>query len=199
MRCVIYLRHLHQPYVSSPICQEHMLEGGQSDPKCMLFIVQSGAYACFSFGHLACIMGDLEEGRVLTVVLFPHLKWGLIFNSSPVGPPLMAHGFKKGTTWEILTKIAWSCSPHFILTTSLRTLRALYPITHYLWVISLAKKILQGGLKPAANNPLQPPDSSMCHYLRHLSQPCGPSAIYYGRMFEGGSLNPKGMIFHSFS
>ena len=55
--CGSYLRHLHQLYVSSPIGQEHMLQGGQSNPKGTLFIMQLGAYACFSFGHLAWIMG----------------------------------------------------------------------------------------------------------------------------------------------
>jgi len=54
-----------------------MLEGGKFGPKGMVFIVQSGAYACFSFGHFGHgLLGNLEEGRVLTVVLFSHLKWG---------------------------------------------------------------------------------------------------------------------------
>lgn len=58
---------------------------------------------------------------------------------------------------------------------------------------------LPDGCHPAANNPLHPPDSSMCHFLRHLSQPRGPSPIYYECMFEGGPPDPKGMSFHWYS
>ena len=69
-------------YVSSPIFQEHMLEGGQSDPKGMFFNVKSSAYACFSFGNFGHgLLGDLEEGRDLTVVFFPRLKWGVNIQS----------------------------------------------------------------------------------------------------------------------
>ena len=37
----------------------------------------------------------------------------------------------------------------------------------------------------------QPLDSSMYHYLRHLSQPYSPSPICYDRMFEGGPPDPE--------
>lgn len=42
------------------------------------------------------LWGDLEERRVLVVVMFPHLKWGVNFLSSPTRPPLMAYCFRKG-------------------------------------------------------------------------------------------------------
>lgn len=54
-----------------------MLEGGQYDPKDMIFIMQSGVYAFFSFRHFGHgLLGDMEEKRALTMVLFPHLKGG---------------------------------------------------------------------------------------------------------------------------
>lgn len=82
MEVPVYFRSLHQLYVFSPICQDHMLEGGQTDPKGMFFIVKLGACAYFPFGHLGNgSLGDLEEGRVLTMVLFPHLKWGVNIQS----------------------------------------------------------------------------------------------------------------------
>ena len=55
------------------------------------------------------------------------------------------------------------------------------------------KKFLLDGPQQAARSPLQQPDSSMCHYFHHLSQPCRFSPICHDRMFEGGPLEPKGM------
>jgi len=57
-------------------------------------------------------LGDLEEGRSLIVVLFPHLKWGgLIFNPSPMGPLLLAYFFRKGTSWKTPILVAWFLFP----------------------------------------------------------------------------------------
>jgi len=108
------LRSLHQSYVPSPIFREHMFEGGISNPKVMFFIVQLGAYACFSLGILGMdYWVTWKKGRALTIVLFPHLKWGrLILNPSPVGSPLLAYGFRKGTVWETLILVAQSRFPH---------------------------------------------------------------------------------------
>lgn len=48
----------------------------------MFLIVQLDAYACFSFGNFGHgLMGDLEEGRALSLVLFPHLKLGVNLQS----------------------------------------------------------------------------------------------------------------------
>ena len=55
-----------------------------------LFILQSGAYAYLYLGILYGLWGDLEEGGILTMLLFHHLKWGLIFDHNLVGPPIMA-------------------------------------------------------------------------------------------------------------
>jgi len=65
-----------------------------------------------------------------------------------------------------------------------------------LWVISIGGNFLLDGLQPEASTPLQPPDSSMCHFLCHLSQPCGPSPICYDHMFEGGPSDPEGMAYN---
>jgi len=63
-----------------------------------------------------------------------------------------------------------------------------------LWVISLGE--IFSPRWSSAGSPLQRPISSLCHFLRHLRQPCGLSPICHDRMFEGGPLKSKGLPCH---
>lgn len=73
-------------------------------------------------------------------------------------------------------------------------------VTHHLQVVYIGEFIfLLDGPQLATIDPLQPPDSSMCHYLRNLSHPCDPLPTCYDCMFKGGPPNPEGMTFHWYS
>lgn len=109
---ILFLTHFLRAHVGMWAYDQNILYSLCNQVLTLVFV--------WAFWHVLWV--DMEERWVLVVFFFHHLKWGINFYHSPMWPPLMAHGLRKGQyleihDWESMSHLPLFHTYHFTLHT----------------------------------------------------------------------------------